>query len=215
MNNIFISHSEKDLTAVNQIIQGLEQAGYRTWYFERDALPGTSYLVQIHDAVGQCDAVVLVVSSNSIGSDQVSKEVVGAFERRKPFFPILLDMTPPQLKEHQPEWRHALGGTTMICVATEGLRACITRILEGLKAMGIHLEGGAAPKRAVPSPASYTPRHLADKILASRKVMEGERKQVTVLFADVSGFTSMSENLDPEEVHHLISEALVPISSWE
>jgi TIR domain len=87
VGTVFISHSEKDLGLVDEIIRGLEKAGYRTWYFERDVLPGTSYLVQIHDAVDQCDAVVLVVSTNSISSDQTTKEVVGAFERRKPFLP--------------------------------------------------------------------------------------------------------------------------------
>jgi class 3 adenylate cyclase/tetratricopeptide (TPR) repeat protein len=50
---------------------------------------------------------------------------------------------------------------------------------------------------------------LADKILAVRPSVEGERKQVTVLFADVKGFTSISEKLDPEDVHKLISECLV------
>ena len=58
-------------------------------------------------------------------------------------------------------------------------------------------------------PLSYTPKHLADKILADRTTIEGERKQVTVLFADVKGFTSISEKLDPEEVQTLISECLV------
>src|SRR5918996_1264792 len=50
----------------------------------------------------------------------------------------------------------------------------------------------------------YTPRHLSDKILASKSAMEGERKQVTVLFADIAGFTTISEQLDPEEVHGLM-----------
>jgi class 3 adenylate cyclase/tetratricopeptide (TPR) repeat protein len=58
-------------------------------------------------------------------------------------------------------------------------------------------------------PRSYTPKHLSDKILAARTIMEGERKQVTVLFADVKDFTSMSEKLDPEDVQALISECLV------
>jgi class 3 adenylate cyclase/tetratricopeptide (TPR) repeat protein len=58
-------------------------------------------------------------------------------------------------------------------------------------------------------PISYTPKHLAEKILAARTTIEGERKQVTVLFADVKGFTSISEKLDPEEVQTLISECLV------
>jgi hypothetical protein len=39
MGHIFVSHSEKDLHAVNAIIMGLEDAGYQTWYFERDVVP--------------------------------------------------------------------------------------------------------------------------------------------------------------------------------
>jgi class 3 adenylate cyclase/tetratricopeptide (TPR) repeat protein len=54
------------------------------------------------------------------------------------------------------------------------------------------------------SPQAYTPKHLAEKILTSRTAMEGERKQVTVLFTDVSGFTAMSSRLDPEEVHDIM-----------
>jgi class 3 adenylate cyclase/tetratricopeptide (TPR) repeat protein len=57
------------------------------------------------------------------------------------------------------------------------------------------------------SPDAYTPKHLADKILTSRGAVEGERKIVTVMFADVSGFTSMSERLDPEDVHDIMDEA--------
>ena len=50
----------------------------------------------------------------------------------------------------------------------------------------------------------YTPRHLAEKILTSRSAIEGERKQVTVLFADCAGFTALSRTLDPEALHHLM-----------
>jgi class 3 adenylate cyclase/tetratricopeptide (TPR) repeat protein len=57
------------------------------------------------------------------------------------------------------------------------------------------------------SPRAYTPAHLAERILKERGALEGERKQVTVLFADVSGFTSLAEKLDPEEVHGLMSRA--------
>jgi len=55
------------------------------------------------------------------------------------------------------------------------------------------------------SPQSYTPKHLAEKILTSRSALEGERKQVTVLFVDASGFTSISEQLDPEVVHQFMN----------
>lgn len=57
-------------------------------------------------------------------------------------------------------------------------------------------------------PQTYTPKYLADKILTTRRSIEGERKLVTVLFADVTGFTSLSEKLDPEEVHLLVSDCM-------
>src|SRR5262245_49781426 len=54
------------------------------------------------------------------------------------------------------------------------------------------------------APASYTPKHLADRILTSRAALEGERKQVTVLFADVKGSMDLQEGLDPEEWHRIM-----------
>src|SRR5690349_2648444 len=81
---------------------------------------------------------------------------------------------------------------------------------------GMNLELATSQSAAAPSPksaaapasarsvASYTPKHLAEKILKSRSALEGERRQVTVLFADVVGFTTLAEKLDPEEVHQVI-----------
>lgn len=53
-------------------------------------------------------------------------------------------------------------------------------------------------------PTSYTPGFLADKILTNRGALEGERKIVTILFADVAGFTSLSEKLDAEDIHKIM-----------
>jgi zinc ribbon protein len=55
------------------------------------------------------------------------------------------------------------------------------------------------PTSAPPDPRSYTPKHLAEKILTSRSALEGERKQVTVLFADVKGSMDLAEQVDPED----------------
>jgi predicted ATPase/class 3 adenylate cyclase len=57
-------------------------------------------------------------------------------------------------------------------------------------------------------PLSYTPAYLAEKILTSRAALEGERKQVTVLFADLKGSTELIEGLDPEEARTLLDPAL-------
>ena len=49
------------------------------------------------------------------------------------------------------------------------------------------------------SPAEYTPKHIAEKILSSKGALEGERKQVTVLFADLKGSMELLADRDPEE----------------
>src|SRR5207249_2494218 len=51
---------------------------------------------------------------------------------------------------------------------------------------------------------AYTPKHLAEKILASKSALEGERKQVTVLFADVKGSMELAERVDPEAWHRIM-----------
>ena len=53
-------------------------------------------------------------------------------------------------------------------------------------------------------PHSYTPKHLVDKILTTRSSIEGERKIVTVMFADVANSTAIFEKLDPEAVHEIM-----------
>src|SRR5213594_4119973 len=80
--------------------------------------------------------------------------------------------------------------------------------------------GAAAPPPAVAdavsvqartpdaAPLTYTPPHLTDKILAARPALEGERKQVTVLFADLKDSTELIRGLDPEAAQQLLDPAL-------
>ncbi|MFT5441431.1 MAG: class 3 adenylate cyclase, partial [Myxococcota bacterium] len=59
-------------------------------------------------------------------------------------------------------------------------------------------------KAPVRAPNEYTPRHLADKILQSKSALEGERKRVTVLFADVKGSMELAQRTDPEQWHKIL-----------
>ena len=67
---------------------------------------------------------------------------------------------------------------------------------------------GSALEASNREPQTYTPKHLAEKILGSRAALEGERKQVTVLFADVKGSMELAEQLDPEEWHGIMDRCL-------
>jgi hypothetical protein len=74
----------------------------------------------------------------------------------------------------------------------------------------------ASPATADAAPAmdqeharmAHTPRHLVEKILTSRAALEGERKQVTGLFADLKGSTELIEGLNPEQAQRLLDPAL-------
>ncbi len=78
---------------------------------------------------------------------------------------------------------------------------------------GYNLKGSAQKPTIDYSPTqSYTPNYLADKILTSHRIIEGERKLVTVLFADVANFTFISEKLDPEDVHEILDGCFAILS---
>src|SRR4029077_3679227 len=57
-------------------------------------------------------------------------------------------------------------------------------------------------------PQEYTPKHLAERILTSKAALEGERKQVTVLFADLKGSMELLADRDPEEARALLDPVL-------
>jgi class 3 adenylate cyclase/tetratricopeptide (TPR) repeat protein len=67
----------------------------------------------------------------------------------------------------------------------------------------VAVAASALPDQAA-DPRAYTPAHLAEKILRDRPALEGERRTVTVLFADAMGFTPISERLDQEQVYSLM-----------
>jgi class 3 adenylate cyclase len=82
---------------------------------------------------------------------------------------------------------------------------------------GLVWTGDAGPAPVAPSapvespgqaPLAYTPSYLAEKILTTRSALEGERKQVTVLFADLKGSTELIRDLDPEQAQALLDPAL-------
>jgi class 3 adenylate cyclase/tetratricopeptide (TPR) repeat protein len=102
-------------------------------------------------------------------------------------------------------------------------RKCGARLESTCPNCGVTLEPGGefcdvcgfnltAPPRGIsprlPSPESYTPRHLAERILTSRAAVEGERKQVTVLFADLKGSMELLAERDPEDAAMLLEPVL-------
>ena len=87
---------------------------------------------------------------------------------------------------------------------------CGTEISAGAKFCSecAHPLPGAVVQPRFGSPQAYTPKHLAEKILTSRSAIEGERKQVTVLFADLKGSLELLADRDPEEGQKVLEPVL-------
>jgi len=135
--HIFISHVEEDSSIALQIAGALEAKGYRTWYYERDSVPGPAYLAQMGEAIEESQAVVLVISPQSVGSNQVTTEVVRAHEANKAFIPLLSGISHGEFQTRAPVWRQALGASTSIAVSEEQVGDVVGRVIDGLEALGL------------------------------------------------------------------------------
>jgi len=90
-------------------------------------------------------------------------------------------------------------------------RVCGTELPIGAKfcfECGQSLSAQLAIGSRFASPEAYTPKHLAEKILTSKSALEGERKQVTVLFADMKGSMELLAERDPEEARKLLDPVI-------
>ncbi len=137
MSKVFIAHVEEDADVALEIALGLEEAGYSTWCYEVNSIPGPSYLIQTGEAVETSEAIVVVISPHSIGSRQVTKEVIRAHESDKEFVPVLRSITHIQFQKRQPEWREAVGAAASVSISSEGVAAIVPRIVNGLGSLGI------------------------------------------------------------------------------
>jgi len=147
MSDVFICHVEEDATVALEIAVGLEEAGYATWCYELDSIPGASYLIQTGRAIEHSKAVIVVISPHSLGSNQVTKEVVRAHESGKHFIPVLRDVSHAEFQNRQPEWREAIGAATSIRIPQDGVANILARLIDGLRALEIHPRAKPDTKR--------------------------------------------------------------------
>ena len=105
--------------------------------------------------------------------------------------------------------RFCIGCGAPLAAACAGCGAELPRGARFCPSCGRAVEGAAAPAAApvaaADDPKSYTPRHLAEKILTSRGAMQGERKPVSVLFCDLVSSTALAERLGADTMHALLS----------
>jgi hypothetical protein len=158
MGQIFISYVEEDSADAQQIAQGLESSGYTTWYYERDSLPGPSYLSQVGKAIDSAAALLILITPRSLRSNQMTKELIRGYEADKLLVPVLKEITFGEFQQRQSEWYQALAGRNAIRIDPAGVAVVMPRIILGLKSMGLEPGADTAQRaEAAPTPPRPSP----------------------------------------------------------
>ena len=91
-HDVFVCYSRKDQEIIDALTSQLQGAGFSIWV-DRDGIHGgtPSWQAAITEAICQCSAVLCGLSSASIGSDDVQRELKLAYEEKKPILPVLLE----------------------------------------------------------------------------------------------------------------------------
>ncbi|MGO8697043.1 MAG: toll/interleukin-1 receptor domain-containing protein [Limisphaerales bacterium] len=134
MSDFFLSHVEDDRELAFAVAAALEAVGLSTWYYERDSLPGRTYLEQVANALKSAHAVLVLISRAALQSPQVRNEVTTAYELNKPFLPVLLNISHDVFQNNQ-IFRQAIGAATSISVSEETMREALPRIVAGAECL--------------------------------------------------------------------------------
>lgn len=130
---VFISYADEDSAMARRIATALKSAGFATWLYQENSLPGRSYLQQIHTAVSHSDVVAVLLSVSSLGSHQVDKELTLGHDLGKPFMPVLLGISHEKVRTTKPEFAVVFGASVSIPVSDAGFLDSISKIIEGLQ----------------------------------------------------------------------------------
>jgi len=172
MSDLFISHVEEDGTVALEIARALNCEGYTTWCYEKDNDLGVSYLKQIGDEIERCQAVVLLISRQSLRSEQVTREVEFSHELQKPFVPLLYGMSHVEFQSQRVSWRVALGTVSTTPILSDGIAPIIPRVLRGLQTLGVQPSGTEESARAK---ADRVTREQAEREQREREKAEADR----------------------------------------
>jgi len=170
--NVYVCHAGEDSELACDLAAALEREGFSTWYYERDALPGISYVAQCADAIRRCESFLLMLSPHSLTSRDVTTEVRQAYQGNRRFLPILVDLSQAEFQRRDPEWRSALGTAAMVELPSGDVPSTVSRLTRTLALWSIR------PKRAV----TEQPRVVRDRpdLDAVRRIWASDANQIDI-----------------------------------
>src|SRR5437764_6063614 len=153
--NVFISHASEDSRLALDLAELLEEHGYSTWYYERDTLPGISYLAQYGTAIDSADAFLLLVSEHSLASTDVSRELEQAHGRggEPRFLPLLIGVAHSEVQRRRPAWHTILGTAASVDLRDQPVRPVVDRLIKSLNAWKVQPRVPQKPSRKRQKPS--------------------------------------------------------------
>ena len=137
MAQVFISHVHEDGAVSDGIATGLTAEGFSCWSYERDSVPGLSYVDQILEAIAEASAVIFIVSPASLNSRQMDIEVVRAHESNKHLLPVLVGLSHAEFREHKSSWAMLMGSAVSVSLRPNHLDETVARLAGGLRRLGV------------------------------------------------------------------------------
>ncbi len=134
----FVSHVSKHLLLARKLSVGLEKAGLRCWLYERDALPDIPNQRQVRAALGRCAVALVLVSKQSIQSDDLLAEVEDAFKLGCRIVPVIVDSTADELESVGGEWQICFDSALRFeCNRTSSVDGVIAGLVEAANELGL------------------------------------------------------------------------------
>ncbi|MBM4089990.1 MAG: TIR domain-containing protein [Planctomycetes bacterium] len=189
--NIYVCHAGDNSPIARQLAHAVELQGYSCWHYERDALPGISYVAQTSRAIRRSDAVVLIVSAESISSADVRREVREAYHLGRPFLPVLLGITRQEFHQRQPEWQPVMGGAATVDVTGGNFSQAASRLVRTLELWEIPPRPRETA-RLVPQAATAKRKQVLSD--GSRKIWASDANQIEIY--DLSSVVFRNEMVD-------------------
>ena len=204
-HQVFLSYATEDVDTARLLCRVLEQEeGIRCWIAPRDVEAGTDYAAAILDAIKDAELVLLLFSSFANASPYVLREIERAVAYERPVVCVRLDSAPPNtsLEYYLNLWQW-LDAPRGIESRRPEIVAAVRKQLGAARrppsSKSSEPAAASAPASAAPSPAPPPPAP------PDARAPEGERKLVTVLVAGVADFAGLSQRLDPEALHDLVT----------
>jgi serine/threonine protein kinase len=137
----YISNANDDSHVAGILEKALDRAGYNSWYFQSNALPGISSTQQVVDAIKRASAFIALISHNSLKSPEFESELRQADRHGLPVVPILIDITDQELQFYSPKWLALLGGIAPITLDKRNPSTTVERIKRTLAGCGLKSQG--------------------------------------------------------------------------